>query len=215
MIGSVSTGFRRRRRRNASRAAVAATARPAGSRQLPPADPRDVRAIPAPRESTVVSSTDRCARTACPSKPSPAEPRARRNFTLASGVAAATIARERARTSAGFAGVLDSGAATSGATRELAGRSVVAWPLAIVGWIAASSGGDAAGLSAVLRSELPLGSLAGDGPAVAAGAASRVSRGTATTAGSAAGEGAGASREGSTVSGSTYPCGSLVARVPK
>jgi hypothetical protein len=65
----------------------------------------------------------------------------------------------------------------------------------------------------VLRSELPFGSLAGDGPAVAVGVVSRV--GTATTAGSAAGEGAGASREGSMVSGSTYPCGSLVTRVPK
>jgi hypothetical protein len=102
-----------------------------------------------------------------------------------------------------------------GATRELAGRSVVAWPLAIVGSIAASSGGDTAGLSAVPRSELPLGSLAGDGPAVAAGTASRVSRGTATTAGSSAGEGAGSSRDGSMVNGSTYPCGSLVTRVPK
>jgi hypothetical protein len=212
MIGSVSSGFRRRRRRNASRAAVAATARPAGSRQLPPADPGDVRGIPARRESTI-SRSDRCARIACPSKPPRAEPRARRNFTLASGVAATTIARERARTSAGFAGVSDSGAATSGATRELSGRSVVAWLLAIVGSIAASSGGDTAGLSAVLRSELPFGSLAGDGPAVAVGVASRV--GTATTAGSAAGDGAGASREGSMVSGSTYPCGSLVTRVPK
>ncbi len=215
MIGSVSSGFRRRRRRNASRAAVVANARPAESRQLPPADPGDVRGIPARRESTV-SRSDRGACTGCRSKPSRPEARARRNFTLASGVAAATVAaRERARTSAGFAGVSDSGAATSGATRERSGRSVVACPLAIVGSIAASSGGDTAGLSAVLRSELPLGSLAGGGPAVAAGAAARVSKGTATTAGSAAGEGAGATREGSMVSGSTYPCGSLVKRVPK
>jgi hypothetical protein len=119
-------------------------------------------------------------------------------------VAAATVAaRERARTSAGFAGVSDSGAATSGATRKRSGRRVVACPLAILGPIAASAGGDTAGLSAVVRSELPLGSLAGDGSAVAAGADSRVSKGAATAAGSAAGEGAGASREGNMVSGST------------
>ena len=212
MIGSVSSCFRRRRRRNASRAAVAAAARPAGSRQLPPADPGDVLGIPAGRESTVCRS-DRCAWIACASG---AEARARRKSTLASGVAATLAARERARTSVRVAGVTDSGAATSKATRELWGRIVVAWPLAIVGSIAAAScGGDTAGLSVVLRSELLLGSRAGDGPTVGSGAASRVSRGTAATAGSAAGEGADATREGSKVSGSTYPCGSLVRRVPK
>ena len=145
------------------------------------------------------------------------EARARRNCSLASGLAAATLAaRERGRTSARFAGDTDSGAATSGATCELWGRIVVARPLAIVGSIAAAScDEDTAGLSVVLRSELLLGSLAGDGPTVASGAAARVSRGTAAAAGSAAGEGAGATREGRRVSGSTYPCGSLVTRVPK
>jgi hypothetical protein len=208
----MSSGFRRSRRRNASRAAVAAEARPAGSRQLPPADPGDSRGIPARRESTVCRS-DRCAWIACASG---AEARARRKSTLASGVAATLAARERPRTSVRFAGVADSGAATSEATRELWGRIVVAWPLAIVGSIAAASWAeDTAGLSVVLRSEVLLGSLARDGPTVASGAASRVSRGMAATAGSAAGEGAGATREGSKVSGSTYPCGSLVMRVPK
>jgi hypothetical protein len=212
MIGSVSSGFRRSRRRNASRAAVAAAARPAGSRQLPPADPGDVLGIPAGRESTVCRS-DRCAWIACASR---TKARARRKSTLANGVAATLAARERARTSVRFAGVTDSGAATSGATRELWDRIVVAWPLTIVGSIAAAScAGDTAGLSVVLRSELLLGSLAGDGPTVCSGAASRASRGTAATAGSAAGEGAGATREGSKVSGSTYPCGSLVTRAPK
>jgi hypothetical protein len=212
MIGSVSSGFRRSRRRNASRAAVAAAARPAGSRQLPPADPGDVLGIPAGRESTVCRS-DRCAWIACASR---TEARARRKSTLASGVAATLAARERARTSVRSAGVTDSSAATSGATRELWDRIVVAWPLAIVGSIAAAScAGDTAGISVVLRSELLLGSLAGDGPTVGSGAASRASRGTAATADSAAGEGAGATREGSKVSGSTYPCGSLVTRAPK
>jgi hypothetical protein len=212
MIGSVSSGFRRSRRRNASRAAVAAAARPAGSRQLAPADPGDVLGIPAGRESTVCRS-DRCASIACASR---TEARARRKSSLASGVAATLAAPERARTSVRFAGVTDSGAATSGATRELWGRIVVAWPLAIVGSIAAAScDGDTAGLSIVLRSELLLGSLAGEGPTVGSGAAARASRGTAATAGSAAGEGAGATREGSKVSGSTYPCRSLVTRAPK
>jgi hypothetical protein len=132
----MSSGFRRSRRRNASRAAVAAAARPAGSRQLPPADPGDVLGIPAGRESTVCRS-DRCASIACASR---TEARARRKSTLASGVAATLAARERARTSVRFAGVTDSGVATSGATRELWGRIVVAWPpLAIVGSIAAAS----------------------------------------------------------------------------
>jgi hypothetical protein len=107
------------------------------------------------------------------------------------------------------------GAATSGATREIWGRIVVARPLAIVGSIAAApSGGDTAGLSTVFRSESLPGSPACDPLAVETGAAARVSTGTAATAGSAAGA-TGATREGSKVSGSTYPCGSLVTRVPK
>jgi len=124
---------------------------------------------------------------------------------LASGVTAATLAaRERGRTSARFAGVTDSAAATSGATCELWGRIVDARRLAIVGSIAAAScDEDTAGLSVVLRSELLLGSLAGDELTVASGAAARVSKGTAAAAGSAAGEGTGATREGSKVNGST------------
>jgi hypothetical protein len=218
MIGSVSRGFRRRRRRNASRAAVAATARPAGSRQLPPAEPRDLRGIPACREPTACS-TDCRACIACRSKFSRAEVRARCNSSLASGVALATrAARELLRTCAGS--VTDSDAATSDATAALSGRIVETWPLASVGSIAATAG-DTAGLAAVLRCESLLGPLAGVGLAVASsfGAVGADSTEAALSAAASAvgtaAAGAGVTREGSKLSGSTYPCGSLVVRVPK
>ena len=225
MIGSVSSGFRRRRRRNASRVTVATTARPAGSRQLPPADPGDVRGILAGRAPTVCRF-DGCACIARPSKLSRAEAPTRCNSTLASGVAVVTLsAREPSRTSTGSAGVTDSGVATSEAPGEVSDRIVGAWPLEILGSIAAAAGGDTAGLSGVLRRESLLGSLAGVGLAVDSGAVSEVSRAgfaSACTAGAASVKGAvaaesprPATRAGSKVSGSTYPCGSLVMRVPK
>jgi hypothetical protein len=110
------------------------------------------------------------------------------------------------------------------ASGELSGRVVDASRLAIVGSIAADAGAETAGRSGVLRSESVLGSLAGVGLGVGSGAATEISRtgfagastvGTATDTGSAVGEGTGARRGGSKVSGSTYPCGSLVTRAPK
>jgi hypothetical protein len=100
-------------------------------------------------------------------------------------------------------------------------------PLAIDGLTAAAAddAGDTAGLSGVLRCELLLGSLAGVGLTVDSGAASEASSvgcGAASTADAVPGAGAlppespgPATRVGNKVSGSTYPCGSLVVRVPK
>jgi hypothetical protein len=112
------------------------------------------------------------------------------------------------------------------ASGELSDRIVDAWRLAIVGSIAAGAGGETAGRSGVLRSGSVLGSLAGIGLGVDSGAATEVSRtgfagastvGAATDRGSAgtAPAAVGAARGGSKVSGSTYPCGSLVTRAPK
>jgi hypothetical protein len=209
MIGSVSSGFRRRRRRNASSAKVAATARLAGSRQLHPADPGDVRRVPARRKSIVCRSDPRDW-VARPPKLSRTEARSRCNSRLASGEAAA--ARERARTLAGFASVTDSGAATSGAPRELSGRIVNPWSAAIVGSVAgAGLAVESAAASEVFGPGFAAASTAGvaaDTEAVTAGSAepatpAAVARGAAATAGSPAGEGAGAPRGGSKVKGST------------
>jgi hypothetical protein len=219
MIGSVSSGFRSRRRRNAIRAAVAATAIPAGSRQLPPAEPGEVRGVPARLESTLCRA-DCCTWIAPSSKLSRAEARARRrNSSLASGVALATCAaREPLRTCAGS--VTDSNGATSDATAVLSGRIAGVWPLASVGSIA-TTGGDAAELSGVLRCESLLGSLAGVGLAVASSSgavgadSTEAALAAAASAMGTAVAGVGVMREGNKVSGSTYPCGSLVVRMPK
>jgi hypothetical protein len=104
----------------------------------------------------------------------------------------------------------------------LSGRIVGTWPLTSVGSIAAT-GGDTAGLSGVPRCESLLGSLAGVGLAVASsfGAVGADSTEAALSAAAsavgtaAAGVGVGVTREGNKPSGSTYPCGSLVVRVPK
>jgi len=176
---------------------------------------------PASRESAVRRS-DRCGSIAVLPPGAPA----RCDFTLASGVnAAALAARERARASAGFAGVPDSDAGSSEATGELSGRTADARPLAIVGSIAATAGdglavasGAAPRVSAAGFAATSTAGAASDTGAVAAGAVATpaaVDTGTAATAGVAAGVGAGSTREGSKVNGSTYPWGSLVTRAPK
>jgi hypothetical protein len=139
MIGSVSSGFRRRRRRHASRTAVAATVRTTGSRHLPPADSGDASGIPAGCESIALRS-DRCAWSGRP--PDFARLRAwtRCDFSFASGVAASMRAlRERARKSAAAARVPDSRAVRWEAAGELSGRIVEAWPVATAGLIAGAA----------------------------------------------------------------------------
>jgi hypothetical protein len=181
-----------------------------------------VREIPA-RDVPTVCHADCCARIARRSKLSRTEARARRDSTFASGIAAALVACESSRTSARSAGARGSGAGTSEATGELSGRIVEARPPAIVD--SAAAGADTAGLSGALCRESLLGSLAFVGPAADSGAAAEVSRageaaaptaGAASVKGAVAAESTGpATRAGSKVSGSTYPCGSLVIRVPK
>jgi hypothetical protein len=196
MIGSVSSGFRRRRWRNASRATVAATTRPAGSRQRPPAVRGDVRGIPACREPAIRS--DRCASIALLPPGAPA----RCDFTLASGVNAAALAtRERTWAFAGFAAVPDPDAAGSEATGELSGRTAAARPLAIVGSIALTVGdrravasGATPRVSAAGFAAASTAGAASDTGAVAAGAVATpaaVDTGTAATAGEVAVVGAG------------------------
>jgi hypothetical protein len=222
MIGSVSSGFRRRRPRNANRAAVAATASPAGSRQ-PPADRAEVRTIPARCEPNV-RPPDRRPSIAWPPMATRSVGRARCNFTLASGVAVASFAaRVWASTSAGLAGVTDSGPAGSDVTGGLLASPAVtaaAAPTVAAGaastvceaeLAAASAAGAMWGTGAVASgSRAPTAPTAGAG--AGAGMAGAV---TAETAGSAAGDGRGARLGGSKASGSTYPCGSLVVRAPK
>jgi hypothetical protein len=224
MIGSVSSGFRRRRPRNANRAAVAATASPAGSRQ-PPADRAEVRTIPARCEPNV-RPPDRRPSIAWPPMVTRSVGRTRCNFTLASGVAVASFAaRVSASTSAGLAGVTDSGPAGSDVTGELLASPAVtaaAAPTVAAGaastvceaeLAAASAAGAVWGTGAVASgSRAPTAPTAGAGAGAGAGTAGAV---TAETAGSAAGDGRGARRGGSKASGSTYPCGSLVVRAPK
>jgi len=93
------------------------------------------------------------------------------------------------------AGVAASAAVTSGLCRAVRAESLLAWPVGTAG--VASTG--AMGTTVA-------------GAAPAAGAAVP---GAAATTGSAAGAGEGAGGGGSRFSGSTYPCGSLVTRVPK
>ena len=219
MIGSVSSGFRRRRARNASRATVAATASPAGSCQPPPADRADVRTIPARCEPNVRPPARRPS-IGWPPMVTRSKARARCNFTLATGVAVTSFAaRVCVGTSTGLAGVTDSGAASSDVTCELLAEPAVT---------AAAAPTVAAGAaSTVCEAELATASTAGavwETGAVASGStaptaptagAGTAGAGTAETAGSAAGDGRGVRRGGSKVSGSTYPCGSLVVRAPK
>jgi hypothetical protein len=209
MIGSVSSGFRRRRRPNASRAEVAATARDIGTRQLHPADPGDLRRVTAGRESCVCRS-DPWLWIAPPSKLLRSEARARCDFSLASGVAAA--ARERARTFAGSADVTDSDSATSRAARELSGRIVNPRSAAIVGSVAgAGLAVEPAAASEVFTPGFAAAStarVASDTETVTAGSAeptapAAVDPEAAATAGSVAGEIVGAPRGGSKVKGST------------
>lgn len=209
MIGSVSSGSRRRRRRNASRTEVAATARPIGSRQLHPADPGDVRRVTDRRESCVCRS-DPWLWIAPPSKLSRSEARARCNFGLASGLAAA--ARERARTFAGSADVTDSDAATSRTDRELSGRIVNPRSAVIAGSVAGTRPAvESAAASEVFTAGFAAAStarVASDTETVTAGSAeptapAAVDPGVAATAGSVAGEIVGAPRGGSKVKGST------------
>jgi hypothetical protein len=137
------------------------------------------------------------------------EARAWRNFSLASGVAAA--ARERARTFAGSADVMDSDAATSRAARELSGRIVNPRSAVIVGSVAgAGLAVESAAASEVFTAGFAAASTAGvasDTETVTAGSAGPTAPAVvdpgAAAAGSVAGEIVGAPREGSKVKGST------------
>ena len=228
MIGSVSSGFRRRRPRRARRTATAATATPAGSPQPPD---RRCAALPARCESSA-RSPDRRTWIACPPKLPRVEERTVRKSSVASGVTLATFAtRGRVRTSACLPGVSDSDAAD-----EVVARIVDVSALTIVDPTGPASRADAAGLSGALRTELPFASVvvaAGAAPTDDAGAttwaaaigavcaepaaptAADPDPGTEATAGSAADDGEDTPRGGNKVSGSTYPCGSLVVRAPK
>jgi len=170
---------------------------------------------------------------ACPPKLPCVEERTDRNSSVASGVALAAVAtRGRLRTFACFAGVSDSDAAD-----EVVGRIVDVSPLTIVDSTGPVSPADTAGLSGALRTELPFASVvvaagaaaptdeagaATWAAAIGAGCAEPVAPaaadpdpGTEATPGSAADDGEDTPRGGSKVSGSTYPCGSLVVRAPK
>jgi hypothetical protein len=200
MIGSVSSGFRRRRPRNATKPTIAATASPAGSRQARPAGAA-VRGICVFGSS----NTRRATPTAWPTGWSwPVSAAARgardRNFGSAAAPNASVAAVEGA-------GVVD---------WEVRGRIVGVSALAILG-----SAGDAARggsicpeLSALLRCTSLLGPLATAGCAlaiVAAGAAIAVSRAglrTASTAGAAPGE---VSDAGAVVARSSEPAMPAVA----
>ena len=131
---------------------------------------------------------------------------------------------DRAFDAAAAGAATEPGRASSGVTGEvLSDRIVNVSPLAILGstGAAALEGSAWAEPSAALPCEALLGAAAAaSGVVSAAGAdATRspepaVSATTAATA-SAPGAGADATRGGSKVSGSTYPCGSLVTRTPK
>ncbi len=224
MIGSVSSGFRRRRPRTASRATVAAPARPAGIRQLPPgrAGAGNVSAFCEP----TVRRPERPPGVACRTRSTCREPRAALRSTLANGIAVTPLAADESkRTACCSPSATDSNAA-SDATCDFPDRIVNPPRLAIVCWAGvATSAAVTSGLCRALRAESLLTPTVGTtgvaatgatGAAVAgaAPAAGAADPGAAATAGSAAaGEGAG--RDGRRLSGSTYPCGSLVTRVPK
>jgi hypothetical protein len=116
--------------------------------------------------------------------------------------------------------------AASEATRDLPDRIVSPPRLAIVcGTGVAASAAVTSGLCLALRAEsllTPTVGTAGVGSTGATGAAASAvpaagaaDPGAAAAAGSATAVGEGAGRGGSRFSGSTYPCGSLVTRVPK
>jgi len=153
--------------------------------------------------------------------------RARLQSTLADGVAATPLAAdEPRRTSRGSSSVTESNAASE-ATRDFPDRIVNPPRFAIVcSTGVAASAAVTSGLCRALRTESlltsPVGTAGvastgatGAGAACAAPAAGAADTGAAATAGSAAAAGAGAGRDGRRFSGSTYPCGSLVTRVPK
>jgi hypothetical protein len=181
MIGSVSSGFRRRRRRNATKPTIAATASPAASRQARPAG--------AAVGGICVfgsSNTRRATPTAWPTGWSwPVSAAARgprdRNFGSAAATPKATVAALEG------AGVVD---------WEVCGRIVGVSAFAILGSTrdAARGGSICPEFSALLRCTSLLGPLATAGCAsavVAAGAAVAVSRAgltTGSTAGAAPGE---------------------------
>ena len=225
MIGSVSSGFRRRQPRSASRATVAAPARPAGSRQPPP-DRVGARKIFACREPSV-RPPERAPRAAGRTRFTCREPRAPLGSTLANGIAVTPLAAdESARTACCPPSAIDSNAASE-TTRGFPDRIVNPPRLAIVCWAGvAASAAVTSGLCRALRADSLLAStvataggastgVTGAGAVGATPAAGAADPGAAATAGSAAAAGEGAGRDGRRLSGSTYPCGSLVTRVPK
>jgi hypothetical protein len=226
MIGSVSSGLRRRRPRNASRATVAATARPAGSRQPPP-DRVDARNISACCESSA-RRPERPPGVTCRTRFTRPEARARLGSTLANGIAVTPLtADEPTRTACCSPSVTKSSEAASEAARDFPDRIVNPPRFVIDSWIGVTdSAVVTSGLCRACRAESLLASTVGTagvastwatgaavaGAAPAPDAADPVA---AARTGSAAAGGEGAGRGGSNVSGSTYPCGSLVTRVPK
>jgi hypothetical protein len=197
MIGSVSSGFRRRRPRNATRGTIAAIASPVGSDQLRPAERADGRAIPGSR-SAGACRADRAARPAGRPSPAGAASRGRLDCTFCGACAGLPLAIVGSTGTAGAAGE----AVPSAVRRAKSLRAA----RAVAGSVASTA------TSAVSEAGLATASTAGG-----ASDAGIVSAGSATTgtAGSAAGGGGEGTRGGSNVSGSTYPCGSLVTRVPK
>jgi hypothetical protein len=225
MIGSVSSGFRRRRPRTASSATVAAPARPAGIRQLPP-DRAGVRNVSACCEPSV-RSRERPPGVTCRASFTRPEARARLGSTLANSDAVTPLAAdESTRTACCSPNATDSNAASE-ATRDFPDRIVNPPRFAIESWIGvAGSAAVTSGLCRALRAEsLPastvgtagVASTGATGAAVAGAAPAPVAADpvAAATAGSAAAGGDGVGRDGRRFSGSTYPCGSLVTRVPK
>ncbi|MGZ8693166.1 MAG: hypothetical protein ACXWZT_10595 [Gaiellaceae bacterium] len=188
----MSRGFRRRRPRNASRAAVAATPSAAGSRQLRPGDRAAVREI----SGCDSSNGCRAIRAAwlpgwsCPPWVATRGPCIR---TFGATAAGATVAaRERAGAPACFTSVMDGStgvAALAGSTgAELASSAA-----------AADSG-------ARLATESTAGAASGAASGAGAGAAGSLEPAVSATAGaaaSAADTGADATRGGSKDSGST------------
>jgi hypothetical protein len=139
---------------------------------------------------------------------------------------------DRAFDAAAAGAATEPGGANSGVTGEvLSGRIVSVSPLAILGstGVAALDGSACAEPAAALPCEALLGAPATADDGAAAAASGAVSAAGADAAGSlepavsataaatasAPGAGADATRGGSKVSGSTYPCGSLVTRTPK
>ena len=214
MIGSVSSGFRRRRPRTATRAAVAAKTRAAGSRQLRLGDRAAV------RETSACGSSNAC--------------RAIRAAWLelrscgawittgswcdctfgAAAVGDAVAARERASASARFTSFTDAGAASPGvaAPTGLLGAVLSAgdFSASLLGALATAGNAVAAVASGaawpVSEAELAGASTAGAAPGtgvVAAGSIEPAVSATAGAAASPAGGASGATRGGSKVKGST------------